>query len=91
MPKITSLDALSRLKVDLVMKRNQEAYRGAVYVSVGMATLRTVECNVTHHAHPASRNVTTVGQNVRDALTGAYPRTAPTPPGRQYAANCVTG
>jgi NADP-reducing hydrogenase subunit HndB len=38
MPKITSLDSLNRLKVELVMKRNQEAYRGAVYVSVGMGT-----------------------------------------------------
>jgi NADP-reducing hydrogenase subunit HndB len=38
MPKITSLEALSRLKVELVMKHNQEAYRGAVYVTVGMGT-----------------------------------------------------
>jgi NADP-reducing hydrogenase subunit HndB len=38
MPKITSLEALSRLKVELIMKRNQEAYRGTVYVTVGMGT-----------------------------------------------------
>ncbi len=38
MPKITSLDALNRLKVELIMKRNQEAYRGHVRVMVGMGT-----------------------------------------------------
>ncbi len=38
MPKITSLDALNRLKVELIMKRNQEAYRGHVRVTVGMGT-----------------------------------------------------
>lgn len=38
MPRITSLDELNRLKVELVMKRNQEAYRGTVYVTVGMGT-----------------------------------------------------
>jgi len=38
MPRITSLDELNRLKVELVMKRNQEAYRGAVSVTVGLGT-----------------------------------------------------
>ena len=38
MPRITSLDELSRLKVQLVMRRNQEAYRGITYVSVGMGS-----------------------------------------------------
>jgi NADP-reducing hydrogenase subunit HndB len=38
MPKITSLDELNRLKVELVMKHNQDAYRGKVYVSVGLGT-----------------------------------------------------
>ncbi len=38
MPKITSLDALNRLKVELIMQRNQEAYRGHVRVTVGMGT-----------------------------------------------------
>jgi NADP-reducing hydrogenase subunit HndB len=38
MPRITSLDDLNRLKVNLVMKRNQDAYRGGVLVTVGMGT-----------------------------------------------------
>ena len=38
MPKITSLDALNRLRVELIMKRNREAYRGHVRVTVGMGT-----------------------------------------------------
>ncbi|HTP01230.1 MAG TPA: (2Fe-2S) ferredoxin domain-containing protein [Anaerolineales bacterium] len=38
MQKITSLDELHRLKVELVMKINQEAYHGTVYVTVGMGT-----------------------------------------------------
>jgi NADP-reducing hydrogenase subunit HndB len=38
MPRITSLDALNRLKVELVMKRNQDAYHGTIYVTVGMGT-----------------------------------------------------
>ncbi len=38
MPKITSLDGLNRLKVELVMKRNEEASRGAVRIAVGMGT-----------------------------------------------------
>src|SRR5512135_378229 len=38
MPKITSLEALNRLKVELIMQRNQEAYRGHVRVTVGMGT-----------------------------------------------------
>ncbi len=38
MPRITSLDALNQLRVELVMKRNQEAYHGIIHVSVGMGT-----------------------------------------------------
>ncbi len=38
MPRITSLDELNRLKVELIMKRNQDAYHGTVYVTVGMGT-----------------------------------------------------
>ncbi len=38
MPKITSLDQLNKLKVELVMQRNREAERGVVRVSVGMGT-----------------------------------------------------
>ena len=38
MPKIISLDELRRLKDELIEKRNQEAYRGITYVTVGMAT-----------------------------------------------------
>ena len=38
MPKIISLDGLLRLKDELKEKRNQEAYRGITYVTVGMAT-----------------------------------------------------
>ncbi len=38
MPRITSLDQLHELKVELVMKRNQEAERGGVRVTVGMGT-----------------------------------------------------
>ena len=38
MPMITSLDELNQLKVELVIKENQDAYRGAIRVSVGMGT-----------------------------------------------------
>jgi NADP-reducing hydrogenase subunit HndB len=38
MPRVTSLDNLNRLKVELVMKRNQDAYHGTIYVTVGMGT-----------------------------------------------------
>ena len=38
MPKIISLDGLLRLKDELKEKRNQDAYRGITYVTVGMAT-----------------------------------------------------
>ncbi len=38
MPRIKSLDQLSRLRIKLVMKRNEEAARGIVHVSVGMGT-----------------------------------------------------
>ena len=38
MPKIISLDGLHRLKNELIEKRNQEAYRGITYVTVGMGT-----------------------------------------------------
>lgn len=38
MPKITSLEQLSKLKVELVMQRNREAERGAIRVAVGMGT-----------------------------------------------------
>jgi len=37
-PKIISLDGLLRLKDELKEKRNQDAYRGTTYVTVGMAT-----------------------------------------------------
>lgn len=38
MGRITSLDGLSRLKEELVEKRNREASRGIAYVTVGMGT-----------------------------------------------------
>ncbi len=38
MPKITSVAELNRLRIDLVMKRNEEAARGVVHISVGMGT-----------------------------------------------------
>ncbi len=38
MPRITSLEELNRLKIELVMKRNQDAHRGAISVSVGLGT-----------------------------------------------------
>lgn len=38
MPRITSLEKLNRLKIDLVMKRNAEAARGMVRVMVGMGS-----------------------------------------------------
>jgi NADP-reducing hydrogenase subunit HndB len=38
MPRITSLDELNRLKIDLVMKRNEEAASGMVRITVGMGT-----------------------------------------------------
>jgi len=38
MPKITSLEQLARLKVELVMQRNREAERGVIRVSVGTAS-----------------------------------------------------
>lgn len=38
MPKITSMDELNRLRIDLVMKRNEEAARGVVHINVGMGT-----------------------------------------------------
>ena len=38
MPRITSLDELNRLRVELVMKRNEKAYAGAISVTVGMGT-----------------------------------------------------
>ncbi len=38
MPRIMSLDDLNRLKIELVMQRNQAAYQGTTYVTVGMGT-----------------------------------------------------
>lgn len=38
MPRITSLEELNRLKVELVMQRNQAAERGIIRVTVGMGT-----------------------------------------------------
>ncbi len=38
MPRITSLDELNRFRVELVMKRNREAARGSIQVTVGMGT-----------------------------------------------------
>ncbi len=38
MPKITSVAELNRLRIDLVMKRNEEAARGDVRITVGMGT-----------------------------------------------------
>ena len=38
MPKIMSLDELHRLKVELVLKRNEAASRGTIFVTVGTAT-----------------------------------------------------
>ncbi len=38
MPRITSLDELNRLRIDLVMRRNEEAAHGLVRISVGMGT-----------------------------------------------------
>jgi NADP-reducing hydrogenase subunit HndB len=38
LPKIISLDGLHRLKDELIEKRNQEAYRGVTYVTIGMGT-----------------------------------------------------
>ena len=38
MHRITSLDELNRLKIDLVMKRNEEAASGTVRVMVGMGS-----------------------------------------------------
>ncbi len=38
MPRINSLDALNRFKVQLIMKRNQDAYQGITRVAVGMGT-----------------------------------------------------
>ncbi len=38
MPKITSLDGLHRQKVELVLKRNEAASRGIIFVTVGTAT-----------------------------------------------------
>ncbi len=38
MVRITSLDQLNRLKIDIVMKRNAEAARGIVRIAVGMGT-----------------------------------------------------
>ena len=38
MPRITSLDELERMKIELVMKRNQAADQGIVFVTVGMGT-----------------------------------------------------
>ncbi len=38
MPRINSLDALNRYKVELIMKRNQDAYQGITHVTVGMGT-----------------------------------------------------
>lgn len=38
MPRITSLDELNQFRVELVMKRNQEAARGRIHVTVGMGT-----------------------------------------------------
>ncbi len=52
MPRITSLEELNRLRVQLVMKRNQDAYRGAVCVTVGMAT-----CGIAAGAHEVYRAV----------------------------------
>ncbi len=38
MPRINSVDALNRFKVELIMKRNQDAYQGITRVAVGMGT-----------------------------------------------------
>ena len=38
MPRITSLDELNRLRIDLVMKRNEEAAHDLVRIAVGMGT-----------------------------------------------------
>ena len=38
MPQIASLDELHRLRIELVMKRNEEAHRGTTRVTVGMGT-----------------------------------------------------
>ncbi len=38
MPRITSLDELNRLRIDLEMKRNEQAAAGLVRVTVGMGT-----------------------------------------------------
>jgi len=38
LPKIISFDGLLRLKSELIEKRNQDAYRGITYVTVGVAT-----------------------------------------------------
>ncbi len=38
MPKINSLDDLNRLKVERIMKRNQDAYQGITRVTVGVGT-----------------------------------------------------
>jgi NADP-reducing hydrogenase subunit HndB len=38
MSNITSLDELHQLKIDLVLKRNEDARRGVAYVTVGMGT-----------------------------------------------------
>ena len=56
MTKITSLDGLHRLRIELVVKRNEEAQHGTIYVWVGTGTcgiaagaldvLRTVEAEI---------------------------------------------
>ncbi len=38
MPRITSLDELNRLKIELVMQRNEQASRGLIRVTVGTGT-----------------------------------------------------
>jgi NADP-reducing hydrogenase subunit HndB len=38
MPRITSLDELNRLRVERVIRHNEEASRGVVHVAVGMGT-----------------------------------------------------
>ena len=38
MTKITSLDGLHRLRIELVVKRNEEAQHGTIYVRVGTGT-----------------------------------------------------
>ena len=38
MPKITSLEDLNRLQIELVLKHNEQVSRGLVFVAVGLGT-----------------------------------------------------